>query len=173
MLNKYFIIVIIALLPLTGKGQSVGLVLSGGGAKGLAHIGVIKALEEHGIPIDYIGGTSMGAIIGACYAMGLSTDEMIEIISSEEFGYWMSGKLEEEYKYFFKAEEPGPEIFNVGIDLKDTVPRTRIPLSVIPNHLMDFAFMEIFSRASAAAGGSLNYIYPKGVPTFCAATAMT
>jgi NTE family protein len=164
MLNKYFIIGIIAFLPLVGKGQSVGLVLSGGGAKGLAHIGVIKALEEHGIPIDYIGGTSMGAIIGGCYAMGLSTDEMIEIISSDEFTYWMSGKLEEEYKYYFKAEEPEPDIFNVGIDLKDTVPRTRIPLSVIPNHLMDFAFMEIFSRASAAAGYDFDSLF---VPFLC------
>ena len=164
MLKKCFILSIIALIPFVAQGQSVGLVLSGGGAKGLAHIGVIKALEEHGIPIDYIGGTSMGAIIGACYAMGLSTDEMIEIISSEEFGYWMSGKLEEEYKYYFKAEEAGPEIFNVGIDLKDSVPKTRLPLSVIPNYLMDFAFMEIFSRASAAAGYDFDSLF---VPFLC------
>lgn len=164
MLNKYFIFGIIAMLPLTLDAQSVGLILSGGGAKGLAHIGVIKALEEHQIPIDYIGGTSMGAIIGGCYAMGLSTDEMISIISSEDFGYWMSGKLREEYKYFFKAEQPGPEIFNVGIDLKDTIPKTRIPLSVIPNHLMDFAFMEIFSQASAAAGYDFDSLF---VPFLC------
>ena len=164
MLNKYFISGLIALLPLMVHGQSVGLVLSGGGAKGLAHIGVIKALEENQIPIDYVGGTSMGAIIGACYAMGLSTEEMIDIISSEEFGYWMSGKLEEEYKYFFKEEEPGPELISIGIDLKDTVPKTRIPLSVIPNHLMDFAFMEIFSQASAAAGYDFDSLF---VPFLC------
>ena len=47
-----------------GYAQKVGLVLSGGGAKGAAHIGVIKALEENGIPIDYITGTSAGAIVG-------------------------------------------------------------------------------------------------------------
>ena len=50
--------------------QKVGLVLSGGAAKGLAHIGVLKALEENEIPIDYIVGTSMGGIIGGCYAEG-------------------------------------------------------------------------------------------------------
>ena len=50
--------------------QSVGLVLSGGGAKGIAHIGAIKALEDNNIPIDYITGTSMGAIVGALYAIG-------------------------------------------------------------------------------------------------------
>ena len=47
-----------------GRPMSVGLVLSGGGAKGIAHVGVIRALEENNIPIDYITGTSMGAIIG-------------------------------------------------------------------------------------------------------------
>jgi NTE family protein len=48
----------------------VGLVLSGGGAKGLAHIGALKVIEESGVRIDYIGGTSIGAIIGALYASG-------------------------------------------------------------------------------------------------------
>ena len=145
-------------------GQSVGLVLSGGGSKGLAHIGVIKALEEEQIPIDYIGGTSMGAIVGACYAMGLTTDEMINIVKSDDFNYWMSGVIEEEYNYYFKAEYPEPDIFSLGIDLKDTVPKTRLPLSYIPNHLMDFAFMEIFARASAAAGYDFDSLF---VPFLC------
>jgi len=164
MLKKYFILGFLALLPLTVQGQSVGLVLSGGGSKGLAHIGVIKALEENRIPIDYIGGTSMGAIVGACYAMGMRTDEIMEIVRSDDFRYWMRGVLEEEYKYYFKAEENAPDIINVGIDLKDTVPKTRLPLSVIPNHLMDFAFMEIFSRASAAAGYDFDSLF---IPFLC------
>jgi NTE family protein len=164
MLKKYFILVVFAILPYIISGQTVGLVLSGGGSKGLAHIGVIKALEESGIPIDYIGGTSMGAIVGSCYAMGMTTDEISEIIRSDEFNYWMSGILEEEYKYYFKAEDPGPDIFNVGIDLQDSVPKTRIPLSVIPNYLMDFAFMEIYSRASAAAGYDFDSLF---VPFLC------
>ena len=50
------------------KRKKVGLALSGGGMKGLAHIGVIRVLEENNIPIDYISGTSMGALIGALYA---------------------------------------------------------------------------------------------------------
>ncbi len=57
----------------------VGLVLSGGGAKGMAHIGVIKAMEEAGLYPDYITGTSMGSIIGALYAIGYSADEIKEI----------------------------------------------------------------------------------------------
>ena len=164
MLKKRLILWIIVLLPGLAWGQKVGLVLSGGGSKGLAHIGVIKALEENRIPIDYIGGTSMGAIIGGCYAIGLSPDEIIEIIRSEEFNYWMSGELEEEYRYYFKTEEAAPDLFSVGIDLKDSVPKTRLPLSVIPNQLMDFAFMEIFSRASAAAGYNFDSLF---IPFLC------
>jgi len=164
MLRKYFILFLIGISPLLVLGQSVGLVLSGGGSKGLAHIGVIKALEENRIPVDYVGGTSMGAIIGGCYAMGMTTDEMIRIIGSKEFSNWMSGAIEEKYKYYFKAEDPAPDIFKVGIDLKDTIPRTRLPLSVIPNDLMDFAFMEIFSRASAAAGYNFDSLF---VPFLC------
>ena len=162
---KKWVTAIMLLLTLTGvSGQSVGLVLSGGGAKGLAHIGVIQALEENHIPIDYIGGTSMGAIVGSLYAMGYTTDEMIAIISSDDFTYWMSGELKEKDKYYFKAEYPGPDLVSIGIDLKDTVPKTILPLSIIPNHLMDFAFMEIFSQASAAANYNFDSLF---VPFFC------
>ncbi|MFO7869710.1 MAG: patatin-like phospholipase family protein [Bacteroidales bacterium] len=61
------------------SSPKIGLVLSGGGAKGFAHIGVLKVLEEHGIYPDYISGTSMGAIVGALYAMGYTADEISEI----------------------------------------------------------------------------------------------
>ena len=164
MFKKHRYLIWFALFPMLAFGQSVGLVLSGGGAKGFAHIGVIKALEEHKIPIDYIGGTSMGAVVGGLYALGMSTDEMIRIVKSEEFSHWMSGVIEEEYNYYFKAEYPGPDLLSLGIDLKDTIPKTRLPLSLIPNHLMDFVFMEIFSRASAAAGYDFDSLF---VPFLC------
>ena len=53
-----------------GDCPKIGLILSGGGAKGIAHIGALKVLEEAGIPIDYISGTSMDAIVGALYSIG-------------------------------------------------------------------------------------------------------
>ena len=56
--------------------RKVGLALSGGGARGLAHIGVLKILEQEGVPIDYLAGTSMGGLIAAAYAAGLSPDLM-------------------------------------------------------------------------------------------------
>ena len=61
------------------SNRAIGLVLGGGGAKGIAHIGVIRALEEAGIPIDMVGGSSIGSIIGGMYAMGRSHEEMISL----------------------------------------------------------------------------------------------
>lgn len=77
------------------SAQKVGLVLSGGGAKGLTHIGIIRALEENNIPIDYITGTSMGAIVGSLYAMGYSPDDMEKLIKSDDFKRWYSGGIQE------------------------------------------------------------------------------
>lgn len=67
------------------KDVKVGLVLSGGGAKGLAHIGVLKVIEEAGIRVDYIGGTSMGAIIGSLYASGYTASQLDSIIKTTDF----------------------------------------------------------------------------------------
>lgn len=84
------------------QAQKVGLVLSGGGAKGMTHIGIIRALEENNIPIDYITGTSMGAIIGSLYAMGYSPDDMEALLRSPDFKRWYSGKVEPKYEYYLK-----------------------------------------------------------------------
>ena len=70
------------LFTLPAAAQSVGVVMSGGGAKGLYHIGVLQALEESGIPIDYVSGTSMGSIIAGMYAAGYSPEEMRRIVAS-------------------------------------------------------------------------------------------
>ena len=77
-MKKVFLLLFLFLLflPMLVHAQKVGLVLSGGGAKGLTHIGIIRALEENNIPIDYITGTSMGAIIGSLYAIVYSPDDM-------------------------------------------------------------------------------------------------
>lgn len=68
----------------------VGLVLSGGGAKGFAHLGVIKVLEEEKIPIDFIGGTSMGSIVGGLLASGLTVDSIITIVREQDWSYILS-----------------------------------------------------------------------------------
>lgn len=109
--------VCLMLISYCGFAQRVGLVLSGGGAKGLYHIGIIKALEENSIPIDYVSGTSMGSIVAGMYASGYSADEMEAIFKSEEVKYWLTGKIEDKYKYYFKEPEPTPALLNMDIDL--------------------------------------------------------
>ena len=81
------------------RAQSVGLVLSGGGAKGITHIGIIQALEENGIPIDYVTGTSIGAIVGGLYAMGYTPQEMLDLINSKEFKQCYSGEVDKNNIY--------------------------------------------------------------------------
>ncbi len=68
----------------------IGLVLSGGGARGVAHLGVIEVLEEHGIPIDFIVGASMGSLIGGLYAIGYSSEAMLALIDTTDWEYVIS-----------------------------------------------------------------------------------
>lgn len=75
----------------------VGLVLSGGGAKGIAHIGVLKKLEEAGVRIDYITGTSMGSLIGALYSIGYTTDQLTEIAKSSNWDELFTEKPSRQY----------------------------------------------------------------------------
>lgn len=83
----------------------VGLVLSGGGAKGLAHIGVLEVIEEAGVRIDYIGGTSMGAIIGALYASGYSAKQLDSIFSETNFSKLIQDDIPRGSKTFYEKQE--------------------------------------------------------------------
>ena len=76
-----------------GQRPKVGLVLCGGGAKGAAHVGVLKVLEEYGIPIDYIAGTSMGAIVGGLYSIGYSAGELDSLVMAQDWDFVMSDKV--------------------------------------------------------------------------------
>ncbi len=83
----------------------VGLVLSGGGAKGLAHIGALKVIEEAGVRIDYVGGTSMGAIIGALYASGYGVKELDSIFRVVDFDTFIQDELPRDAKTFYERED--------------------------------------------------------------------
>ncbi len=82
----------------------VGLVLSGGGAKGLAHIGALKVIEEAGVKVDYIGGTSMGAIVGALYASGYSAKELDSIFRVTDFTKLIQDNVPRGAKTFYEKE---------------------------------------------------------------------
>ncbi len=76
--------------------KKVGIVLSGGGAKGVAHIGALKVIEEAGIPIDYVVGTSMGAIVGGLYSIGYTPQQLDSIVNAQDWKYLLSDALDPE-----------------------------------------------------------------------------
>ena len=155
------------------SAQSVGLVLSGGGAKGMAHIGVIKALEENGIPIDYVAGTSMGAIVGGMYAIGMTPEEMVALLKSDDFKRWSTGEVEQRYIYYYKNADPSPSVFNLrfhvdashGID--SFAIRPVLPTNMISSVQMNYAFVELFMQANAAAEGDFDRLF---IPFRCVAS---
>ena len=82
MIYVIFLFVLIGKTVFTQEDKRIGLVLSGGTARGLAHVGILKVLEEEKVPVEYVTGTSMGSIIGGLYSVGYTPDE-IEKIASE------------------------------------------------------------------------------------------
>ena len=143
--------------------QSVGLVMSGGGARGLSHIGVIKALEENDIPIDYVAGTSMGAIVAGLYASGYSADEMIEVFKSNDFEYWFHGVIDDKFRYHSLATDPTSKLFLVKFDVdkeRKKVPiKLSLPTSIISPYPMDIAFFELFAGATVVSRGNFNNLF--------------
>jgi len=153
------------------NAQKIGLVLSGGGAPGIAHIGVIKALEENNIPVDYIAGTSIGAIIGGMYAMGMTPDEMIQIMKSNDFKNWMSGEVEPENVYYYRYADPKPDMIDLRLQInkqKTNHFKTRIlPTYYISPGQMNYAFVPLCAQANAVVGGDFDKLM---VPFRCVAS---
>ncbi len=158
-----------AVVPNTPQ-RGVGVVLSGGGAKGLYHIGVLEALEESGVPIDYVAGTSMGSIIAAMYASGYSPRQMREIVLSGAVQEWVSGRIDPtRYKPYYRQVGDSPSFINLWLDLSDKEKRFRIPSALISSTQIDMALIDIFAPASAAAKGDFSQLM---VPFLCVAADM-
>ncbi|RXQ91556.1 hypothetical protein EO244_12490 [Ancylomarina salipaludis] len=110
-----------------GARPKIGLVLSGGGAKGFAHIGVLKVLEELNMPIDYIAGTSMGSIIGAFYAMGYSATEIEKLVLSQDWETLLSDKISR--KYIHVKDKINLDRYVISFPIKPT--GIRIPAGIV------------------------------------------
>ena len=95
--------------------QKVAVVMSGGAAKGIAHIGVLKALEENEIPIDYVVGTSMGGIIAGCYAAGMSPEEIEDTMLRDNLLRWINGQLEDGYNYYYNKNDNHPSFVKLNL----------------------------------------------------------
>lgn len=151
------------------QAQKVGLVLSGGGAKGLTHVGVIHALEDNGIPIDYITGTSIGAVVGSLYAIGYSPEEMMEFFTSPEFTKYYTGTIDEDNIYYIKKNDPTPEFFNVRTHIRGDSLNfvTSLPTHLINPVYLNLITMEMFCAPVAACEGNFDKLF---VPFRCVAS---
>ncbi len=155
--------------------QSVGVVMSGGGAKGLYHIGVLEALEESGVPIDYVAGTSIGAIVTALYAAGYSPDDMREIAMSGDLERWATGKIDSNLGSYFRrgstlrrGDQPLSYRFDPTANRVDTL--EKMPRSIISTTQIDMATSKLFTPATTLSGGDFNNLM---VPFFCVASDIT
>ena len=101
------------------KRPKIGLVLGGGGAKGAAHIGVLKVLEEQKIPVDYIAGTSMGAIVAALYASGLSAGELEKVITAIDWKDVFSGDPDRRDIDYRRKQEDFDHLTKLSVGIKD------------------------------------------------------
>ena len=152
----------------------VGLVLSGGGAKGAAHIGVLKYIEEAEIPIDYIAGTSMGAIVGGMYAMGYSADEILDLISAVDWDRLISNQVDRQRtSYTSKAESRTQLItipFSVRTDEQELQSRTfknSLPTGIVSGDNL----INLFNSLSVGYADSVDFDQLP-VPFLCIATNM-
>lgn len=160
-------ILAVTMLPSLLSAQKVGVVMSGGGARGLAHIGVIKVLEENNIPIDYVAGTSMGAIVAALYAMGHTPDEMIRMMKSDDFQRWYTGTPDQDYMYYFKKNRSVPDLFSVHFSFKDSLRIMPQSANLVNATPMNLGFLEIFAGYTAACKGDFDNLM---VPFRCVAS---
>jgi len=144
-----------SILVLSAQEKKVGLVLSGGGASGLAHVGVLKALEENEIEVDYIIGTSIGALVGGFYAAGYSPGQIEAIVNTEEFRNSAAGIIEQEKVFYLKQDRNDPGMINWNFDL-DSLFETNIPVNFISSIPIDLGLMRFFARANGASGGNFD-----------------
>ena len=125
---KSLSLLIIALLSACTLGaqnrKKVGVVLSGGGAKGVAHIGALKVIEEAGIPIDYVVGTSMGALVGGLYSIGYTPQQLDSIVNAQNWKFLLS-------------DTPDPETTLLSEKLKEEQYLLSVPIAGKSAHVSD------------------------------------
>ncbi len=111
------LLAILLMVPLQVDGRKkVAVVLSGGGAKGVAHVRALKVIEEAGIPIDYVVGTSMGAIVGGLYSIGFTSDQLDSIVRCQDWKHLLSDATDRTNKSLLSREKSEKYIVSVPFD---------------------------------------------------------
>ena len=155
---KHFFVFAFICCAYSGFSQKVGLVLSGGAAKGLAHVGVLKALEENGVPVDYVVGTSMGGIIGGAYAAGMSPYQIEEMVLSDEFLRWVNGFPEAGYNYYYHRTNKDAGFLKLDLSLDSTL-NVQLNSSLASDVSLNFALAEQMAQASAISGNNFDSLF--------------
>lgn len=137
--------------PVAVSRPKIGLVLSGGGARGAAHVGVIKVLEELRIPIDIITGTSMGALVGAAYASGTSINELEERLGKADWDDLFTDISAREDRSFLRKEEDQARLLGLEFGVKRD--GLQLPAGAISGQKLD----ALFSRITRFAPGSVVF----------------
>jgi len=138
--------------------QKVGLVLSGGAAKGFAHVGVLKALEEHEIPVDYIVGTSIGGIIGGCYAAGMSPNQIEQMVTSDQFLRLINGLPETGYNYYYHQTAETPQFLKLNLALDSTF-NFKLNSSLANDVSLNFGLADKMAQASVISNNNFDSLF--------------
>lgn len=123
----------------------IGLALGGGGARGIAHISVLRIIEELRIPIDCVAGTSMGALVGGLYASGMSVDEMQELVVSTDWPRLFDDSLERPQRSFRRKQDDRDHLTTIGVGIRDG------GLKLSPGLLQGERILAMFERSTLQA----------------------
>ncbi len=127
------------------KRPKIGLVLSGGGARGAAHIGVLKALEENRIPVDVIVGTSMGSIVGGLYSAGISPQELEYIVEYTDWNAALSASPKRDLLSYRRKSDDRNYLLGFEMGIKDS--KVRLPQGLISGNKLSFILRSEVLRA--------------------------
>ncbi|TXD46304.1 patatin-like phospholipase family protein [Polaribacter sp. IC073] len=157
----YLFLIFTTVIISQNKQPKVGLVLSGGGAKGFAHIGVLKAIDKAGVQIDYVGGTSMGAIVGGLYAAGYSANQIEEIILKTDFLTLIRDRLPRNSETFFEKEFGEKTVITLPVNKG----KIGLPRAISKGQNVLNLLLELFDSVDG------NQDFSKlSIPFFCIAT---
>jgi NTE family protein len=130
----------------------LALALSGGGARGIAHVGALRALEEAGLPVDAIAGNSMGAVVGGIYATGKTAAELEEIVRSLDWAALFSGRPDRRTLPVVRRDDRYADWLGVDFDGK----RARLPAGLVPEHRVNGFLIRNLSPAGYATSGDFD-----------------
>jgi len=147
--NTILCLVMLSIVQIS-QAQKVGLVMSGGGASGIAHIGVLKALEENHIPVNCITGTSIGSVIGGLYASGYSPLEIEQMVKNEAFSNLTKGEMSPKFGYFLRKRDDYASWKTLKLNLNNSL-LSNLATNLINSVPIDFYLMETFAPANSAS----------------------